>query len=65
MAKEAEIVVLACGKLHRRYAPAVDATVAALAAAWYPLFCLGRNGDGSPKHPLCLAKTSVLEPFGR
>lgn len=29
-----------------------------------PLHCLGRSKDGSPRHPLMLPKTALLEPFG-
>lgn len=27
------------------------------------IYCLGTNGDGSPKHPLYLPKSTELQPF--
>jgi len=29
----------------------------------YPLYCLGTNGDGSPRHPLYLSGATKLEAF--
>lgn len=63
MADEAEIVVLAYGRLHSRFAGVVDETLAALAATGQPLRCLGRNADGSAKHPLYLASACPLLPW--
>jgi hypothetical protein len=63
MAREAEIVVMAYGKLHKRYAGIVDAVIAAMRSEGHALKCLGRNKDGSAKHPLYLRKDSVLLDF--
>ncbi|MCZ7676616.1 MAG: DUF1643 domain-containing protein [Roseovarius sp.] len=63
MAREAEMVVMAYGKLHQRFAPLVAETVAALAATGRPLRCLGLNKDGSAKHPLYLRKDTPLSDF--
>lgn len=63
MAAEAEVVVMAFGKLHKRFAPLVAETVAALAASGRPLKCLGLNQDGSAKHPLYLRKDTKLRDF--
>ena len=63
MAAEAELVVMAYGRLHPRYAPTVDGIVAALRATGRPLWCFGRNQDGSAKHPLYLRKDAPLVPF--
>ncbi|KKK89145.1 hypothetical protein LCGC14_2736060 [marine sediment metagenome] len=65
MAQEAEFVVLAYGRLHPRFAGIVDSTLSALEQTGKPLHCLGRNKDGSAKHPLYLAKTTPLQPFSR
>ncbi|MFN3207635.1 MAG: DUF1643 domain-containing protein [Roseovarius sp.] len=63
MAQEAELVVLAYGKLHQRYAPVVRAALQAVAETKRPLKCLGLNKDGSAKHPLYLRKDTALQDF--
>lgn len=63
MAAEAEVIVLAHGRLPRRYAGVVDGIVTALRGAGRPLMCLGLNKDGSPKHPLYLRKDTPLIAF--
>ncbi|MEM8776863.1 MAG: DUF1643 domain-containing protein [Pseudomonadota bacterium] len=66
MAEEAELVVMAFGKLHKRYVDVLRNTVEAVAATGRPLKCFGLNQDGSAKHPLYLRKDSTLVafPFG-
>ncbi|PTW44887.1 DUF1643 domain-containing protein [Rhodovulum kholense] len=63
MAAEAEVVVMAYGRLHPRYAGVVDGIVAALRDSGRPLFCFGKNQDGSAKHPLYLRNDAPLLPF--
>lgn len=58
MAKEAEIVVLAWGALHRRYDALERETVARLRKIHPELYCLGLTRAGSPRHPLYLAKAT-------
>ncbi len=65
MAEEAEIVVMAYGKLHRRYTPVVNAIFDAIIACGKPLHCLGVNKDGSAKHPLYLRSDTELRVFER
>ncbi len=60
-ASEVDRVILAYGKLHKRYHCKVSDTIAALRSIDARLECLGLNGDGSAKHPLYLKKT--LLPF--
>lgn len=62
-AREAEVIVAAHGRLPPRYHPVIEATLAMLRATGVPVMCLGRNKDGSAKHPLYLPKTSQLQPF--
>jgi len=63
MAQDAEFVVLAYGKLHKRYDVVVQAALRAVAKTGRPLKCLGLNKDGSAKHPLYLRKDTPLMDF--
>ena len=63
MAQEAELVVLAYGKLHERFAEVVREVLKAVEATGRPLKCLGLNKDGSAKHPLYLRKDTALQDF--
>ena len=63
MAAEAEMIVMAYGKLHTRFRPVLDQVLAAMVAAGQPLKCLGLNKDGSAKHPLYLRKDTALMDF--
>jgi hypothetical protein len=65
MAREAEIVVMAYGKLHKRYQPVVWTVFEAIEASGKPLYCLGINKDGSAKHPLYLRSDTDLRLFER
>lgn len=63
MAMESEIVVMAYGKLHHRYASIVQTAIGSLVSTGRPLKCLGLNKDGSAKHPLYLRKDTALMDF--
>lgn len=63
MAEEAELIVMAYGRLHKRFHAVTARVVARVASAGKPLVCLGRNADGSPRHPLYLRKDTRPEPF--
>lgn len=63
MAHEAELIVLAYGKLHKRFQPVVQEMLRAMEATGKPLQCLGLNKDGSAKHPLYLRKDTPLRDF--
>ena len=63
MAEEAEVVVMAYGKLHTRFQPIVREVFDAITALNKPLQCLGVNKDGSAKHPLYLRKDTALRVF--
>ncbi len=63
MAHEAEMVVMAYGRLHPRHAGTVRDAVTALAATGRPLRCFGLNKDGSAKHPLYLRRDAALMEF--
>lgn len=56
MADEAELIIMAYGKLHKRHHGVLHAVIAAMAESGKPLQCLGLNKDGSAKHPLYLRK---------
>lgn len=61
--EDSEEVLLAYGKLHKRFAPIVDATLAALRETGKPLSCLKLNKDGSAGHPLYISSTTQRFPF--
>lgn len=63
MADQADLIVMACGRLHKRFAPVTAQVLAAVSATGKPVVCLGRNADGSPRHPLYLRKDTRPEPF--
>ena len=63
MAEEAETLVMAYGKLHKRFNPVVAEVLDAMARTGKPLTCLGINQDGSAKHPLYLRKDTQLRGF--
>jgi hypothetical protein len=63
MATEAEVIVMAYGKLPARYQPLVREITRQMRASGKPVMCLGLNKDGSAKHPLYLRKDTVLRPF--
>ncbi len=63
MAAEAETLVMAYGKLHKRFDPIVAQVLSAMHQTNKPLMCLGINQDGSAKHPLYLRKDTELRAF--
>ena len=63
MGQEAEMVIMAYGKLHGRYQPIVREVISAMRALGCPVMCLGLNKDGSAKHPLYLRKDTKPFPF--
>ncbi len=65
MAAEAESLVMAYGKLHKRFDGVVAQVLHAMQATGKPLMCLGVNKDGSAKHPLYLRKDTQLQSFER
>ncbi|MEM6587897.1 MAG: DUF1643 domain-containing protein [Pseudomonadota bacterium] len=56
MAGEAELIIMAYGKLHKRHHGVLERVINAMVESGKPLQCLGLNKDGSAKHPLYLRK---------
>ncbi|MCY3983114.1 MAG: DUF1643 domain-containing protein [Roseovarius sp.] len=63
MAKDADVIVMAHGRLHRRYGVILDNVIDAMRKAGKPLKCLGFNKDGSARHPLYLRKDTRLKDY--
>jgi hypothetical protein len=60
----AGLTVAAWGQHGRLVAARAAEVTGALTAARTPLRCLGRTRDGSPRHPVRLAASAALQPFG-
>lgn len=56
-------VVAAWGKLPRPLQPPGERILFELRKLEIPIWCLGKNNDGSPKHPLYIKRTTPLVPF--
>lgn len=63
MAAEAELVIMAYGKLHKRHHGVLVEVIAAMVDSGKSLQCLGLNQDGSAKHPLYLRKDTKPIPY--
>lgn len=61
-AKRAEMVIIAWGT-HGSFRARDQEVLHLLHQARLRPLCWGRNGDGTPKHPLYLPKTSPLAPY--
>ena len=61
--RDAALVICCWGALHPKLRPHADFMLTNLRERRLPLFCLGTNGDGSPKHPLYLRSDSLRLPF--
>jgi predicted RNase H-like HicB family nuclease len=62
-AETATKVVLCYGVVPKLLKGYEETVINALRLAGHELWCLGRNGDGSPKHPLYLRSDTPLERF--
>jgi hypothetical protein len=63
MAEEADLIILAYGKLHKRHHGVLRDVLDAMADSGKSLQCLGLNKDGSAKHPLYLRKDTKPMDF--
>lgn len=63
LAAGAALVVVCHGKLNAALEAFGPETIAALRADGIPLWCFGRNVDGSPKHPGRIAAATPLIPY--
>jgi hypothetical protein len=62
-AAQAALVVVCLGKIQKQLAHHGDAVVTMLRSMGIEPKCLGKNEDGSPRHPLYLAADTKFEPF--
>lgn len=62
-AEVAEEILMAFGKLHKRYAEVVERTIRALRDMGKPINCLKLNKDGSAQHPLYIRSDTERFPF--
>lgn len=62
-AQMASVVVFCCGKPNKALLPAYALARATLAVSGVPVYCFGKNSDGSPKHPLYLRSDTPLERY--
>lgn len=65
LAKDAAIIVACWGRLHSSMQHHAERVETALRNDGHALHCLGRNNDGSPKHPLYLRSDAELIEFTR
>jgi hypothetical protein len=63
LAVDANKIVLCYGKLHKSLAKHAFKVLEVLNPYMEKVVCLGRNSDGSPKHPLYLASTTEFVSF--
>jgi len=61
LADGAATIIVCHGRLHKKLRRYGDAAMFELRP--HKLWCLGRNDDGSPKHPLYLASDTPLEAY--
>jgi len=62
-AGDAEEILMAYGKLHKRHFATVMRTLRALRGTGKPLTCLALNADGSARHPLYISGDTERFPF--
>lgn len=62
-ASKANTIICAWGSLPPKLQHYANDVLSDLAKDHYPLFCLGTNVDGSPKHPLYLPNDSVVQHY--
>jgi hypothetical protein len=63
LAKGAAMTVMAHGRLSGEMLTLANKLTAALRNAGISLWCLGTTANGSPRHPLYLAKSTELVPY--
>lgn len=63
LAAQSETIVMASGKVHKRYAQIEQDTLELLRSSGKPMLCLGHNKDGSAKHPLYIRRDMQPIPF--
>jgi hypothetical protein len=62
-ASGAGLVIVCWGSVNKALAPMAASLLAELRAYDIPLWCFGRNANGSPKHPLYLPNDAKLERY--